>query len=106
MQLLDLFQEARVERLGEARCVPASVRQRRSRRLPVRTRQGHHRFCKYCGVTVFGEGDVKELGGAFVSISVAAIDDLSPEELERLPIRHSDGLHNNRMNPPKHHGYL
>ena len=49
---------------------------------------------------------MKELGGAFVSISVAAIDDLSPEELARLPIRYSDGLHNNRMNPPKHHGYL
>ena len=105
MQLLDLFQEARVERLGEARCVPASVRQRRSRRLPVRAREGHHRFCKYC-VTVFDEGDVKELGGAFVSISVAAIDDLSPEELERLPIRCSDDLRNNRMNRPKHHGYL
>jgi hypothetical protein len=47
---------------------------------------------------------VRELGSAFVSISVAAIDDLSPEE--RLPIRYFDGLHNNWMSPPKHHGYL
>ena len=70
------------------------------------TRQGHHRFCRNCGVTAFGDGDVKELGGAFVSISVAAIDDLSPEELERLPIRYMDGRHDNWMQPPKHHGYL
>ena len=40
------------------------------------TGQGHHRFCRNCGVTGFGEGDIKELGGAFVSISVAALDDL------------------------------
>ncbi len=30
------------------------------------TRQGHHRFCKTCGIAPFGDGDVKEIGGAFV----------------------------------------
>lgn len=70
------------------------------------TLQGHHRLCRNCGVAAFGDGDVKELGGAFVSISVAAIDDLSPEELERLPVRTMDGRHNNWMEPPQHGGYL
>ncbi|MFM8534042.1 MAG: GFA family protein [Acidimicrobiia bacterium] len=70
------------------------------------TRQGHHRFCKVCGVTAFGDGSLKELGGAFVSTSVAAIDDLSPEELEKLPIRYMDGRNNNWMQAPKHTGYL
>lgn len=49
---------------------------------------------------------MKEIGGAFVSISVVAIDDLSPEELERLPIRYDDGQHDNWTNPPKHHRHL
>jgi len=70
------------------------------------TKQGHHRFCKACGVTSFGDGSLKELGGAFVSISIAALDDLSPEELDKLPIRYMDGRNNNWMQPPKHTDYL
>ena len=41
------------------------------------TRQGHHRFCKHCGIAPFGDGDVKEIGGAYVSISVACLDDVT-----------------------------
>lgn len=59
-----------------------------------------------CRLTAFGDGDVRELGGAFVSISVVAIDDLSPEELEGLPVRTMDGRHDNWMEPPQHGGYL
>ena len=70
------------------------------------TKQGHHRFCKACGVTAFGDGSLKELGGAFVSISVAALDDLSPEELDKLPVRYMDGRNNNWMQPPEHSDYL
>lgn len=106
MQLHDLLEEAGLERLGEARRVPPAVRKDDLGDYQFATLQGHHRFCRNCGVTAFGDGDVKELGGAFVSISVAAIDDLTPEELERLPIRTMDGRHNNWMEPPRHGSYL
>ena len=45
------------------------------------TRQGHHRFCATCGVRAFGDGDIKEIGGAFVSINLGALDDVDPTEL-------------------------
>lgn len=70
------------------------------------SKQGHHRFCKICGIAAFGEGYVEAIGGAFVSINVACLDDLTPEELARLPIRYMDGRHDNWFNPPKVTSYL
>lgn len=49
-------------------------------------------FCKRCGVQVFGQGDVPELGGAFVSVNVNCLDDIDPGELQ---IGYWDGRHNN-----------
>jgi hypothetical protein len=49
-------------------------------------------FCKRCGVQCFGKGDLPELGGAFVSINVNALDGV---EVHALPLRHWDGRHNN-----------
>ena len=70
------------------------------------SKQGHHRFCKICGIAAFGEGYVEAIGGAFVSINVACLDDLTPEELARLPIQYMDGRHDNWFNPPKVTSYL
>ena len=49
----------------------------------------------------FGDGDVKEIGGAFVSVNVACLDDITPEELAKLPIQYMDGRHDNSFQPPK-----
>lgn len=49
-------------------------------------------FCKQCGVQVFGQGDIPELGGAFVSVNVNCLDDIDPAELQ---IGYWDGRHNN-----------
>lgn len=46
-----------------------------------------------CGVTPYGHGYVEEIGGAFVSINVACLDGIAPEELAALPIQYMDGLH-------------
>jgi len=70
------------------------------------THSNHHLFCRHCGVRSFGRGHLEVLGGDFVSINVACLDGISPEVLASLPVRYSDGLHNNWMQPPEVTGYL
>ncbi|MDI1478085.1 GFA family protein [Polyangium sp. y55x31] len=65
-----------------------------------------HLFCKSCGVTMFGGGFLEEVGGAFVSINVASLDDVDPAELAAAPIQYYDGRNNNWMNPPAVTKYL
>ncbi|WP_026186694.1 GFA family protein [Ensifer sp. BR816] len=64
------------------------------------TMSGHHRFCPTCGVSPYGTGYVEELGGAFVSINIACLDDIDPAVLAALPIQYMDGLHDNWWNVP------
>jgi len=56
---------------------------------------GHHRFCGTCGVAAFGEGDVPEIGGAFVAVNLGALDDAEPTELAEAPVRFMDGRADN-----------
>ena len=65
------------------------------------TMQGHHLFCRHCGLHSFSRGDIPEIGGAFVSIQVASLDDADPEELITAPVIYGDGLNNNWLNPPE-----
>jgi hypothetical protein len=60
----------------------------------------HHLFCKHCGIRVFSRGNIAEIGGAFASVSLASLDDLSPDELLAAPVHYADGLHNNWMETP------
>ncbi|HEX4712321.1 GFA family protein [Phenylobacterium sp.] len=62
--------------------------------------QGHHRFCRTCGVRTFGHGYVAEIGGAYYSIALSALDDLDPRELAEAPVRYVDGRHDNWWNEP------
>lgn len=64
------------------------------------TNSMHHLFCRHCGVRPFGRGHIEELGGDFVSINLACLDDVEPGELIDAPLRFSDGRHDNWMNPP------
>lgn len=70
------------------------------------TMSGHHRFCKTCGLHAYGTGYVEQIGGAFVSVNIACLDNVPPEELAALPVHYSDGLHDNWMNSPKITSYL
>ena len=60
----------------------------------------HHPFCRHCGIQTFGHGHVAEMGGDFVSIKLATLDDVTPAELIEAPVRYFDGRDNNWWNTP------
>lgn len=64
----------------------------------------HHRFCRTCGVKVFGT--VTFDGQALVAINVMSIDGLTPAQLAALPVKFEDGLHDKWMQPPEVTSYL
>ena len=68
--------------------------------------QGHSMFCKRCGLRPFGTGHVPEIGGDYVSINIACLDDVSDEELVALPVRYANGRDNDWMHTPAQTGYL
>jgi hypothetical protein len=70
------------------------------------TKSGFHRFCKTCGLHAYGDGYIEQIGGAYVSVQIACLDGLSPEELAGLKIQYQDGLNNNWWNPPAVTSYL
>ncbi len=55
--------------------------------------EGHHRFCKRCGIATHSHGSLEAMGGAFVSVHVAALTDLPVEMLIAAPVTFMDGLH-------------
>jgi hypothetical protein len=70
------------------------------------TMQGHNRFCRTCGVHTHSVGDIPALGGAFVSLQLAALDDADPADLAAAPVRYSDGRNDNWMQAPAITAYL
>jgi hypothetical protein len=64
------------------------------------SKQGHHLFCKHCGLRSFTRGHVPEIGGDFVSINVACLDHVPDAELAALPVRYSNGRDNDWMHQP------
>ena len=63
-------------------------------------KQGHHLFCRTCGVRPFGQGYVEAIGGDYVSINLGALDDAEPAELAEAPVNHADGRNNAWWNAP------
>ena len=64
------------------------------------TMSSHHLFCRHCGVRTFARGYVEQMGGAYVSISLASLDEVDPAELIEAPVRFSDGRNNAWWNSP------
>jgi hypothetical protein len=49
-------------------------------------------FCARCHVLVYGAGNIPEIGGAFVSVPLNALDDI---DLLDVAVTHWDGRHDN-----------
>ena len=53
---------------------------------------GHRGFCKHCGVIPYGWVDAAEWNdGAYISVNVAALDNVEPGELIAAPVQYFDG---------------
>ncbi|MCA9675483.1 MAG: GFA family protein [Kofleriaceae bacterium] len=64
------------------------------------TLQGHHRFCRRCGIHVFGHGHIAEIGGDFVSVNLGCLDDADDAELAAAPVRFFNGRDDAWLEPP------
>jgi hypothetical protein len=60
----------------------------------------HHPFCGRCGIRSFGRGHLDVLGGDYVSINLACLDNLEPAELLAAPVRYMDGRNNDWFSAP------
>ncbi len=52
---------------------------------------GHQHFCRGCGVQTHGDGVVEEIGGAYVSVQVSTLDDVTPQQMLEGPVRFTNG---------------
>ena len=59
----------------------------------------HHSFCRRCGTRLWTQGNIAEMGGAFVQVCVSALDNATEAELVFAPIHFADGAHDNWWNP-------
>jgi hypothetical protein len=55
-------------------------------------------FCPRCGVHLFSRGHLEVLGGDFVSVNLATLDDIDPAA---LPVVYWDGRHDNWQAGPR-----
>lgn len=68
--------------------------------------EGYHRFCKRCGIATHSHGRIEAMGGDFLSVHLAAIDDLPIEDLVEAPTHYMDGLHDDWQHEPSEKRHL
>lgn len=66
----------------------------------------HHLFCGRCGLRSFGRGNIPELGGEFVSINLACLDDLDPTVLAEAKVTYCNGRDNDWWHVPQETRHL
>jgi hypothetical protein len=69
--------------------------------------KGHRGFCKSCGVFTYSWVAKAEWNPTeYVSVSVAALDDLDPAELAEAPVQHMNGRDNDWWHAPQETRHL
>jgi hypothetical protein len=69
------------------------------------TRKNHHYFCRHCGVRCFGIGNDTPIGKMY-GINLGCLEDVTDEELARVPITYVDGLRDTWQKPPMFFAHL
>jgi hypothetical protein len=64
------------------------------------SKQAAHLFCRHCGTQVFGQGYLEEIGGDYVAVRLASLDNAEIEELVTAPVKYMDGRNDNWWNTP------
>ena len=100
MQLQHLHEDAQLECVVEARRLSPDLGRWGGSDYRFGSKQGSHLFCKTCGVRTFEPGHVKEIGGDYVSIKLASLDDVDLKELIEAPLSYANGRDNKWWEPP------
>ena len=64
------------------------------------SKAGHHLFCRHCGVRSFERGHLEQIGGDYISVKVASLDDVDPRELIAATVKYANGRDNSWWTPP------
>ncbi len=74
-------------------------------RYVFNTKKNHHYFCKHCGVRAFGIGNETPIGKMY-GVNVGCLEDISDEELARVPITYVDGRNDRWQSAPEFFRHL
>ena len=66
--------------------------------------KNHHFFCGRCGVRAFGVGNDTPIGKMY-GVNIGCLDDVTEEELSRIPVVYVDGRAD-RMETPEFFAHL
>lgn len=69
------------------------------------TKKNHHCFCKHCGVRAFGVGNDTPMGKMY-GVNVMCLEEVTDEELSKLPITCVDGLNDRWQSAPEFFTHL
>ncbi|MFO1207200.1 MAG: GFA family protein [Burkholderiales bacterium] len=69
------------------------------------TRKNEHFFCRHCGVRAFGHGTETPLGEMY-GVNLGCLEDVSEEELARIPIVYVDGWSEDFQHPPRYTSHM
>ena len=68
------------------------------------TKKNEHWFCRHCGVRAFGVGTETPMGVMY-GVNLGCLDDVSEEDLSRVPITYVDGR-NDKFAAPQYFAHL
>jgi hypothetical protein len=106
MQLLNLPEVALLGRADQARSVSSAHEPRQAFRLSVRLNAGAQHLLQALRPQALQPRPLPEIGGDFVSINIACLDNLSDPELAALPVRYANGRDDDWMHAPAETGHL
>ena len=66
----------------------------------------HNWFCQRCGTRLWTDGNIAEMGGRFVQVVIAALDDATEAELIAAPIHWADGANDLWWEPARETRHL